>query len=149
MAVTWTQQDGDLLKARELGQPESSNFEVISTQGAEVVRIVGSQLSDALDVITTSAGDVDGRIVGNRIELRSGLEVATFADVDQFQNFDEVIDFAGMPTTTNRYEEDKFAIEAIADLATVTDAAVQTAARHTFSLDSCLLYTSPSPRDRS
>ncbi|HUS95624.1 MAG TPA: hypothetical protein VMX97_02675, partial [Hyphomicrobiaceae bacterium] len=98
VAVTWTQQDGDLLKARELGQPESSNFEVISTQGAEVVRIVGSQLSDALDVITTSAGDVDGRIVGNRIELRSGLEVATFADVDQFQNFDEVIGFYGMPT---------------------------------------------------
>jgi 6-phosphogluconolactonase (cycloisomerase 2 family) len=121
VAVAWTQQDGDMLKAREVGQPVIGSVDVISTQGAEVVRILGSQLGDTLDVATTSAGDVDGRIVGNRIELRSNLEVLAFADFDRFRNFDEVIDFAGLPTTTNRYEEDGFVVEAIDALGMTTD----------------------------
>ena len=37
--VSWTQQDGDLLKARDFGEPEASNADIISTQGAEVVRV--------------------------------------------------------------------------------------------------------------
>src|SRR6056297_157275 len=76
------------------------------------------------DVPKAPAGGVEGWVRGNRVELKSGLEVISFNNSDQYPNYDQVIDFSSLVATTDEYIEDNFRIQAINNLTTVTETAI-------------------------
>ncbi|WP_245841074.1 LamG-like jellyroll fold domain-containing protein [Puniceibacterium sediminis] len=113
-AVAWTQVDGDLVKARFVSEAAALDRTVIGTDGADVVEILAGTQADTLDVNTTGNSGITGKIIGNRVELSSGLEVATFDSSSQFTNYNDVIDFSGLSASSNGYyTEDGFFVYAI------------------------------------
>src|SRR5205085_10885395 len=103
----WTRQNGATLKASLGG---GSPFDVISTDGIALTRIVGGTQSDSLNVQDDTASNVQGSIDGNSVDLKSGIVVLVAATSGTFANFDSVVAFDGLGASQMSYSEAGFTL---------------------------------------
>ena len=132
VGVAWTLRNGELLEADHADdQTAAAPFAVIDTSGADLTDILGGSESedDSLSLVIDSASDVDGVVLGNRVELRTGLEVITPAGSKTFQSFEQVIDFVGLQSGVSTYDEDGFRLETSDSAGFDRDTTISTAAR--------------------
>ena len=129
--VTWTLVNGEILMADDADdQTSAAPVAVIDTSGADLTQILGGSGTDSLHLVMDTASNVTGVVLGNRVELQTGVQALTPAGSGTFRNYDQVIDFAGLPASgASAYDEDGFRLQTTDGAVLVRDTSISTAAR--------------------
>ena len=103
---------------------------MIDTSGADLTQILGGSGEDSLHLVIDTASNVNGVILGNRVELQTGPPSACARRLRHFRNYEHVIDFAGLPEVgESAYDEDGFRLQTSDGTPINRDTAISTAAR--------------------
>ena len=129
--VDWTLRNGETLQADDMDdQTPAVRIAVIDTSGADLTQILGGSGQDSLHLVIDTASDVNGVVLGNRVELQTGLQALAPASSSTFRNYEQVIDFAGLPESGESvYDEDDFRLQTSDGTLFVRDTSISTVAR--------------------
>ncbi len=89
--VSWANVDG--AEVRAAVGPNGTDQLVIPIQGAGLARFLGGAGSDEVRVVSTAGAPATGLIDGNRVEIRTGLDVLAPVGSTTFTNYDQVLSF--------------------------------------------------------
>jgi 6-phosphogluconolactonase (cycloisomerase 2 family) len=95
VAVAWTVNNGEIQATPVAGGAVNT---VVSLAGVGATRIIGGTQQDTLAIVS-SAGDVDGTINGNHVELRSGLDVLSGDGSASYVDYTHAMTFDGLATS--------------------------------------------------
>ncbi|MCU0963317.1 MAG: hypothetical protein MUF48_24760, partial [Pirellulaceae bacterium] len=129
--VTWTLVNGEVLMADDADdQTSAAPVAVIDTSGAALTQILGGSGQDSLHLVMDTTSNVNGVVLGNRVELQTGVQALTPAGAGTFRDYDQVIDFAGLPASgVSAYDEDGFRLQTTDGTVLIRDTSISTAAR--------------------
>ncbi|MEP9378774.1 PKD domain-containing protein [Aquabacter sp. CN5-332] len=105
-AIAWTVANGVIQAAPRAGGALAT---VVSTDGAERTKIIGGGQSDTLSIVS-DAGDVDGTIDGDSVELHAGLQVVSGQGSATYVDYTHALTFDGMQNGLVAYVEDGFSL---------------------------------------
>ncbi len=93
-AIAWTVNDGEVQATPVAGGTLNT---VVSLGGVGQTKIIGGTQQDTLSIVS-NAGDVDGSIDGNHVELRSGLQVLSGTDSSSYVDYTHAMAFDTLQT---------------------------------------------------